>query len=301
MSYPYTHDHPGRPQPHVTIPVAPPAPSPRRNTRDRPLPPVPPRPTGEFNSDSGWNADQEPVGGFAYPHPHFQQPQQPSWEQYAEAANAQYNPEVDYYEGHGHGYEHGGSYGNTGYDYNDRYGYEHGREREHQHGYDGYGYENGGELTPNARHAHRNGNGYDYGNEGANYFSNPFSPSASPTAPTPAVASTSYYHMHEGVDVQPQPRQSSIATAAELQRPASYTEGCTPITDSTYNPEAGSFAFPEPELHRNLSQRAQAPSMRRQSISDLGPAPSLHRNVSYASSYAPSFTSMVSFGILLCC
>ncbi|OCB84705.1 hypothetical protein A7U60_g8226 [Sanghuangporus baumii] len=264
MSYPY--DQSGRPQPHITIPVASSSSTGSNsyysNSDPRP-PPVPPKPANlsPIDSNSNWNS-----GGFGYPHSQLQ-PSQASWEQYAEAANLQYNPVRDHYEGHG--YE---RYENNGYG---DYGYEH----EHRYGYlNGNG--NGGERTPNATQTHRNGNGYDNADE--DYFSNPFSPSASPTA--------SYYHMHEGIDAHGRSRQSSYAT--DLQRPASYTEGCSPVTTSTYDPDGGGFAFPEPEVNRSLSQRAHAPSIRRQAISDIGPAPSLHRNVSYASSYAPSLQSV---------
>ncbi|EJD06594.1 uncharacterized protein FOMMEDRAFT_17102 [Fomitiporia mediterranea MF3/22] len=169
-----------------------------------------------------------------------------NWVQYAEAANAQYNADNDYYEG---------------YDYN-------------RHNY-GYGYGNGGELTPNAARSN--------GHSDEDYFANPYSPnSPNPSANYYAQQTQNGYGVH---------RHGSIGS--NMQRPASYAGGTASAT-SSFDLSGGSIAFPEPELHRSLSQRAHAPSSLRrlphQSISDVGPALTLQRTDT-RSSYAPSLQS----------
>lgn len=75
-------------------------------------------------------------------------------------------------------------------------------------------------------------------------------------------------------------------------QPPSYVHADRPRTvvetpSSYYNPGSSTFQFPEPDLHRSVSQRPERPQPHRQSKSDeagYGGAP-LHRTTSYATSF----------------
>ncbi|KAH8118065.1 hypothetical protein DFH11DRAFT_1808798 [Phellopilus nigrolimitatus] len=81
------------------------------------------------------------------------------------------------------------------------------------------------------------------------------------------------------------------------QPPAAFVEGSSGGGAgglSSFDPGGGTFAFPEPEIHRSVSQRDRPPSVRqaprlhqRQTLSDIGPAVQLSRSSSH-SSYAAS-------------
>lgn len=79
-------------------------------------------------------------------------------------------------------------------------------------------------------------------------------------------------------------------------RPASYIETSS-VSTSSYNPDASSFKFPEPELHRSISVRETGLGTKppnRQAQSDVGPGVQLARVNSSHSSFAPSMANDVS-------
>ena len=302
-SYTYSSPSSGRPQPRIDT---------------RPLPPLPP--------------------SFPSPIISTSQAQTPDWTQYAEAANAH----LDTYESYDYP-EYQSSYTSNPYpqaqsqqrttNWNEPvngtgryygYGSDYGNDYRNE-------YEHDDARTPGAGTAPALRNGRSNSSQRSDtqdYFSNPYSPSSSPL-------STNIYHMHEGQSTNGSSQAHyNIGPSVDLTHLDNinskfpnddYTPGAPiyrSVSDSSammssYDPNLASFAFPQPDMRRAISQSSEVSNLhrdssvsshysryslndpeeitpeqyQRHSLSDTRLATSLSRHSSY-SSYAPSLNQV---------